>query len=284
VRIELFGLQIDALRLEEAVGEILGWVRAARAAEQAGSGPAACRYVVTPNVNHAVLCEDRADFREAYAEASLIVADGAPLIWASRWFNKPLPERVAGSDLGPALLASAPQLAGDDGESHGGGGNTGQPRDGAATLGAPLRVFLLGAGPGVGERARARILEQYPHVAVVGTYSPPFGFERDPGQNQKIFALLEEARPDILFLGLGAPKQELWIHQHHKAVRATVALCIGATIDFIAGEKPRAPRWAQAAGLEWLHRVMSEPKRLAGRYARDGLRLPGLVWREWRGA
>jgi N-acetylglucosaminyldiphosphoundecaprenol N-acetyl-beta-D-mannosaminyltransferase len=151
-----------------------------------------------------------------------------------------------------------------------------------ATTEQPLTVFLLGAAAGVAERAAANIRRQWPRVQVVGTYSPPLGFEDDAVENGRILAVVAAAAPDLLIVGFGAPKQELWVHQHHDQLGAKVALCAGATIDFLAGHRRRSPLWMREAGLEWLHRVITEPRRLAGRYARDAWLFPQLVWREWR--
>jgi N-acetylglucosaminyldiphosphoundecaprenol N-acetyl-beta-D-mannosaminyltransferase len=246
--VSLFGMKIDRLRMADAVAKLRSWVDA---------DDAACRYVVTPNVDHTVMFAERADLREAYGTASLVLADGFPVVLASRLLRRALPERVAGSDLAPALFAST----GD---------------------GRRLSVFLLGAAPGVADRAARCIEERWPNVSVVGTYSPPLGFERDERANDEIVQRVNAARPDVLILGLGAPKQELWIAKHHRRLEAKTALCIGATIDFLAGEKARAPRWMQCCGLEWLHRLTSEPKRLFKRYAHDARVFPRLVWNEWR--
>jgi N-acetylglucosaminyldiphosphoundecaprenol N-acetyl-beta-D-mannosaminyltransferase len=246
-RVPLFGFELDAIGMSEAVEQIFGWV---------ASGETNCRFVVTPNVDHAVLYQHHAGLRRAYGHASLVLADGMPVVAAAWLLGRAVPGRVAGSDLAPALFAAAGE--------HGG-----------------LRVYLLGAGPGVAKRAAAKITERWPDVRVVGTYSPPIGFERDPGENEKILAKIAAARPDVLLIGLGAPKQELWVDAHCEEIAASAALCIGATIDFLAGEKRRAPRWMRSVGLEWLHRVASEPRRLLGRYARDAWIFPRLVWREW---
>lgn len=256
-RIRLFGMTIDRLRLDEAVGRVLGW----SIGEEA---PAECRYVVTPNVDHAVMFQHDGRLRAAYDEAAMVVADGAPLIAASRLLGKALPERVAGSDLAPGLIAAADRAAAEGGR--------------------PLRLFLLGAGPGVADRAAERIAERWPNVETVGTNCPPLGFEKSDEECDRILAAISAARPDVVLVGLGAPKQELWVHRFHRRIDARVALCVGATIDFLAGEKRRSPRWMQRFGLEWVHRLMSEPRRLAGRYARDAWVFPGLVWSEWRGA
>jgi N-acetylglucosaminyldiphosphoundecaprenol N-acetyl-beta-D-mannosaminyltransferase len=148
------------------------------------------------------------------------------------------------------------------------------------TASEPLRVFLLGAAPGIAEAAAERIINQSRAVQVVGSYSPPLGFENDASENARILGRIAIANPDLLIVGLGAPKQELWVHRHRHALQAKVALCAGATIDFLAGRCQRSPVWMRRAGLEWLHRLGNEPGRLASRYARDAWIFPQLVWRE----
>lgn len=247
-QIRLFGAKIDVVTLPEAVDHLR---------RRAGEPQRCCRYVVTPNVDHLVMFQRDQGLRDAYADAELVLADGAPVVWATRWLRRPLPGRVAGSDLAPALLASA-------------------------TTDAPLTLFLLGAAPGVADRAAARIESQWPAVKVVGTCCPPLGFETDDAENERILSAVNEAKPDVLFVGLGAPKQELWIHKHREQLEVGVALCIGATIDFLAGHKSRAPVWMRRTGLEWLHRLACEPRRLFRRYAHDAWVFPQLVWKEWR--
>ena len=145
----------------------------------------------------------------------------------------------------------------------------------------PLTVFLLGAGPGVAERAAEVIHQRWSGVKVVGTLSPPMGFEHDEDENARILAAVAACQPDVVLIGLGAPKQELWISRFADRLESKAALCIGATIDFLAGEKARAPRLLQILGLEWVHRMATEPKRLVKRYARDAWIFPRLVLREW---
>jgi len=247
-QIELFGMKINAVKMAEVLSQLQQWM-----ADADGK----CRYVVTPNTDHAVMYQEDHRLRDAYADADLVLADGFPVVLAAKLLRRPLPGRVCGSDLVPALFKA-----------------TGGER--------PLRAFLLGAAPGVAERARENVHERWPAVQIVGTYSPPLGFEKDDAENEKILKLVADARPDVLVVGLGAPKQELWVHRFHQQIEAPVALCVGATIDFLAGEKARAPVWMRRTGLEWLHRCLSEPKRLARRYARDAFVFPKLVWREWR--
>lgn len=246
-RVALFGMQIDALILSEAVRQIFAWVDA---------GEPLCHYVVTPNVDHVVQFQQCTGLRAAYADASLVLADGLPVVKAAGWLGQPLPERIAGSDLVPALFAAASERC-------------------------ALRVYLLGAAPGVAARAAKIIEARWPNVRVVGTFSPPFGFEGDARENEHILERIATARPDVLIVGLGAPKQEFWVHRHRERIRATTALCVGATIDFLAGEKNRAPRWMQTIGLEWLHRMLCDPRRLVPRYALDAWLFPRIIAREW---
>jgi N-acetylglucosaminyldiphosphoundecaprenol N-acetyl-beta-D-mannosaminyltransferase len=220
--------------------------------------PRPCEFVVTPNADHALILQENPRLRSAYKDAALVIADGWPVVIASRLLGRPLAERVTGSDLVPSVFAAA------------------SARD-------PLRVYLLGAGPGVAERAAGVIENRYPGVRVVGAYGPPFGFERDQAENDRILEGIRAASPELLLVGLGAPKQELWVHSHRERIDAAVALCIGATIDFLAGEKARAPRIMQKLGLEWFHRAMTEPRRLVPRYARNAIEFPKLVYREWQG-
>jgi N-acetylglucosaminyldiphosphoundecaprenol N-acetyl-beta-D-mannosaminyltransferase len=110
------------------------------------------------------------------------------------------------------------------------------------------------------------------------------GFETDQEESRRILSRIAAVSPDLLIVGLGAPKQEIWTHRHCHEIRAKVAICAGATIDFLAGKKRRSPRWMRRLGLEWFYRVLTEPRRLAGRYARDAWVFPQLCWREWRGA
>lgn len=252
----LFGITIDALTMPQAVQQLLAWV---------DQPLPQCQLVVTPNLDHVVQLQSHVGLQQAYRQAGLVLADGWPVVSAARWLGQPLPERVPGSDLVPALLQAAHDRSTDPAQ--------------AAT---PLRIYLLGAAPGVADRAAARIQQQWPSVQLVGTYSPPLGFEKSHEENQKILQQIATARPQVLVVGLGAPKQELWVATHQSQIAADVALCVGATIDFLAGEKRRAPRWLQALGLEWLHRMLSEPRRLVKRYWHDACAFPALMWQEFR--
>lgn len=246
-RQKLFGVEIDAVRMNEAVERIFRWIDEPQ--DQ-------CQFVVTPNVDHTVLLRENEQLRNAYRDSGLVLADGHPVVMAARFLGKPLPERVPGSDLVPRVFSAA-------------GDRT------------PITTFLLGAATGVADIAAENIESKWENVYVTGTYSPPLGFENDTAECEKILALINRAQPDILIVGLGAPKQELWTHRFQDRINARVALCVGATIDFLAGEKKRAPRWVQAIGMEWLHRIGTDPKRLFKRYAKDAWIFPQLVWNEW---
>lgn len=248
-KITIFGIGIDVLRFDEAAETVLDWSLSNRPAR---------RFVVTPNVNHVILYQRNARFRAAYREAALVLADGRYVVHASRLLGKELPECINGSDLVPALF------------------------DRAASRGG-LRVFLLGALDGVAERAAENIRARWPAVTVAGTYSPKSGFEDSASEQAAMATRINEAEPELLIVGLSPPKQEIWIAEALDDLDVNVAIGAGATIDFIAGEKPRAPRWMQASSLEWVHRIWVEPVRLGPRYFRDGLRFLYLFLRELLG-
>ena len=231
-RILLGGVQIDRVTMAEALVRIEDLAETGRGA-----------FVVTPNADHIVKLQKDSGFREVYRHADLVLADGMPLIWAARFLGTPLPERVTGSDLFPRVCQMA--AARDYG------------------------LFLLGGRPGAADRAGEILRERYPGLRIVGTYCPPFGFEHRPEENQKITALIRAAEPHILCVGLGAPKQEKWIFQYREAVGVPVSLGIGVTFEFVAGMVRRAPVWMQKTGLEWLYRLLMEPKRLWRRYLVD---------------
>ena len=247
-RIALFGVEIDSLDMNGAVNRIRGWL------EQSST---VCRLVVTPNVDHVVMLQTNQQLKAAYEDATLVLADGFPLVMAGKLLGKPIPERVAGSELIPALF------------------------DQLESRELPTRVYLLGAMPGVAVKAARKIDSVWPHVKVVGTYSPPLGFEHDDHECDKILDGIAKAGAEFVIFGVGAPKQELWAHRFQDRIEAKALFCVGATIDFLAEEKSQAPKWMRRCGLEWIHRCASEPKRLVGRYARDAIIFPQILFREW---
>ena len=208
---------------------------------QAGRGG----WCITPNLDHLRrLTRDR-KLRALYSHAALIVADGMPLIWASRIAGTPLPERVTGS----SLISSLSAAAGQQGRS----------------------IYLLGGAKGTAEQAAEVLKTQYPGVRIAGIYYPEFGFESDEAQVQKLIAHLKAANPDIVYVALGSPKQEWLIGQLRGYLPRAWWLGIGISFSFLSGHVRRAPQWMQRAGLEWLHRLSQEPRRLARRYLVHGL-------------
>jgi len=231
-KVEIGNILIDNLSFSEAVERIIELAREKHS-----------YYVVTPNADHVVRYQEDAKFQAVYQKAALVVADGMPLVWGSKWLGTPLQARVTGADLLPALCTAAAK--------------------------AELSVYFLGAPAGVGQQAADNMLAINPKLAVVGVYSPPFGFEQDATECAHIIQQINAAQPDIVFVGLGSPKQEFWMADTQTELKVGVMLGIGAAIAFAAGTEKRAPKLMQNIGLEWLHRLLSDPKRLAKRYAKD---------------
>lgn len=213
-------------------------------------------YIITCNVDHLMKLQNDAYFREVYSQAGAVVADGMPIVWASRLLRNPLKQRVAGSDIMQEL--------------------------GHRLAKRGYRIFLLGAAEGIAERARRNLEAEYPEMDIVGTYSPSYGFEQNEEENERIIAMIRDKRPDIVLVGAGAPKQEKWIHRYHQHYGAPISIGVGATLDFMAGEVKRAPLFFQRFSLEWLWRLCQEPKRLWRRYLVDDMQFLGLLFREMR--
>jgi N-acetylglucosaminyldiphosphoundecaprenol N-acetyl-beta-D-mannosaminyltransferase len=214
-------------------------------------GPA---YVVTPNAQHVVLLEKDQHFREIYAHASLVLPDGFSLLLASRLIGKRLKERVPGVDLFKALCGRA--------------------------AGMGLRVYLLGGQPGSADLAARKLKAVFPNLIVAGTSCPARGFENDPVQLEAIAGMIREAKPHILFVGLGAPKQENWIYENGLKLGVPVSMGIGGSFEMVGGVTPRAPRWMQQMGLEWLFRLAVEPRRMWKRYLIGNLQFMVMVFRQ----
>src|SRR5258705_181819 len=185
------------------------------------------------------------ELRRILFDAHLVLCDGTPLIWASRLFGSPLPERVAGADLVPLLIRRAVEQ--------------------------DYRVFFLGGSRQAGQEAVARLKTIHPELNIVGHYSPPFRPLLDMDHDE-ICERIQAAQPDLLFVSFGCPKAEKWMAMHYRRLGVPVTMGVGATIDFLAGRMRRAPAWMQHIGAEWLYRLGQEPRRLWSRYAND-------IWR-----
>lgn len=208
-------------------------------------------YVVTPNVDHIVMLETDVELKNIYRDASLILADGKPLLWISKWYKTPIKEKISGSDLFPLLC----EMAAKKGYS----------------------MFFLGAAEGVAAKAAENLKKKYNGLEIVGTYSPPYGFEKDEIESEKIIDMVKEAHPDILILGLGSPKQEKFVYHYCKDLGVPISLGLGASLDFEAGNIRRAPKWMSNHGLEWLYRLIKEPKRMFKRYIIDDCKIVKLI-------
>ncbi len=211
--------------------------------------------IFTPNVDHVVRVNKSDEFRDVYEGVTLSVVDGTPLMWALRLLGRPVAEKLSGSDLVPGLSAWA--------------------------AGEGLSVFLLGAAPGVADAAAEALRASSPTLKIAGTYCPPLGFEHDPDENEKILQAIRAAKPDLLFAALGSPKQEIWLADYGHRIGPCTSIGIGATLDFLAGRVRRAPRWMQQSGIEWLWRLVQEPRRLWRRYLVEDSAFIAMFLRAW---
>jgi N-acetylglucosaminyldiphosphoundecaprenol N-acetyl-beta-D-mannosaminyltransferase len=238
-RVNLLGVGIDGLSQAAIVEHIIGCL-------EKGSGG----WLITLNVDIMRRVFRNPVLRILADRADLVVADGTPIVWACRILGSPVSERVAGADLILALSEAAAS--------------------------GRRSVFVLGGDPGVAEEAGRRLRAASPELDFRGGYSPPWGFERSEQALQGIIEALAQATPDIVYCGLGFPKQERLILKLRELFPHTWFIGSGASHVFVAGQFPRAPRWMQRTGLEWLHRLWQEPGRLFRRYMLDDA--PFAVW------
>ncbi len=229
--IAILGVPLDQVTTAEAIERIEQMIASARP-----------HYLVTANVDFLVQAQGDIELHRILFDAHLVLCDGTPLVWASRLLGNSLPERVAGADLVPLLIEVAAQKG--------------------------YRLFFLGASPESAQRAVTRLTARYPKLIIADHYSPPFSklLEMDHDQIKR---RILNAKPDLLFVCFGCPKQEKWIAMHYQTLGVPVAIGLGATIDFLAGEVKRAPRWMQRSGTEWIFRLSQEPRRLFRRYVKD---------------
>jgi N-acetylglucosaminyldiphosphoundecaprenol N-acetyl-beta-D-mannosaminyltransferase len=210
-------------------------------------------FVITPNVDHLMKLQRNRALYEAYQVADFLVCDSQILYYVSRFLGTPVREKISGSDLFPAFY----QYFRHDKET---------------------KIFLLGAAEGVAQRAMQRINLKVGREIVVGAHSPSFGFERNEIECQQMIDMVNRSGATVLAVGLGAPKQEVWISQNRdKMPHVKTFLAVGATLNFEAGAVTRSPKWVSEAGLEWMYRLVCEPRRLWKRYLGDALPFFWLV-------
>jgi N-acetylglucosaminyldiphosphoundecaprenol N-acetyl-beta-D-mannosaminyltransferase len=232
--VDLAGVQFDPLSEQEVVGRVLGELSAGRGGQ-----------IMTPNVDILQRVMRDPELKGHLAASEIVVADGKPLIWASRIAGNGLPARVPGSDLIWSLSS--------------------------AMAGAGRSVYLLGGEPGTASVADEVLRERFPRLKLAGHLSPSFGFDTRAGEYEEVCDTVVGAAPDLVFVGFGFPKQERVIERLRRRLPQTWFLGCGAAIGFVAGVHSRAPGWMQDSGLEWVHRLALEPRRLMRRYLVDDL-------------
>lgn len=237
---EVLGVRVSATPFEAVVDRLL---RAPEAGERLAMHFATVHSIVEASENALV--------RDAF-EQGIVAPDGMPLVWLGRRAGLPV-QRVCGPDLMPALIERGVPL----GRSH----------------------YFYGGAPGTPEALAERFRTRHPGLRIVGTESPPFR-PLDPKEAREVIDRINEAAPDYVWVGLGAPKQDLWVAEHRPVLAASGLLAVGAAFDFHAGSRRRAPGWMQRSGTEWLYRLASEPRRLAGRYTRVNARFARLLLTE----
>ncbi len=234
-RVALSGVLVDRVGVAQARRRIAVFL-----------GSEGLHQVVTVNLDFLHIAQGDAGFRETINEADLAVADGMPLVWASRLAGRRLPERVTGN----ALVETCAGLAAVTGRS----------------------IYLLGGRPGIAEEAARTIRRRHPGAIVAGMYSPRFG-PLSPREDRVIVERVNRSGAGFLFVALGAPRQDVWIRAHRHQLDVNVAMGVGCTLDILAGAMSRAPQWMQRTGLEWLHRFRREPRRLWQRYLVNDTRM-----------
>lgn len=246
--IRLFGLNIAAVSFDTALD-----VLCAAAVQRDGRA----RVAVTPNVDHVVRLDAQPELQTLYRTADFLFADGMPVVWASRLMGKPLPGRVTGSDLLPALCARA--------RANG------------------WKVAIVGGMPGHEAALIDGFAKHYPGLDL-HVFAPSMSFDPTGPEGDAIAERVRELAPDVVFVCVGMPKQERWALHHAETLGGGLVLCAGAAMEFAAGLRKRAPEWMQRTGFEWCWRILQDPARLWRRYLVDDRRFFSIVWRHWRSA
>lgn len=210
-------------------------------------------YVVAINVDVVMKIEEDSYLKKVVDNADMVLVDGKPLVWISKLYGKPLKAKISGSDLVPLLCEVAAEKE--------------------------YKIFIIGGKDGIAEQAKVKLENRHPRIKIVGTYAPPFGFEKNETELDKINQMISKAHPDLLIACFGCPKQEKWIYENIEKYNAKVSVCAGATVDFLAGNVKRAPRWMSDHGLEWFYRFTQEPKRMFKRYFVDDTKIVKLIFK-----
>ena len=208
-------------------------------------------YIVAINVDVVMKIENDSYLKDITDKADMVLVDGKPLEWIAKWHKRPIKAKISGSDLVPTLCKRAAEKG--------------------------YSIFIIGGKEGIAEKAQQNLERDLPEIRIVGTYAPAFGFEKDEKELNGINEMISSAHPDILIACFGCPKQEKWIYENISKYDAKVSICAGATVDFLAGNVNRAPRWMSEHGLEWFYRFLKEPKRMFKRYFIDDVKILKLI-------
>lgn len=237
---KLLNTYVNNVNMDETISEIGRLIRLRKKS-----------YIVAINVDVVIKIENDEYLKRIVDNADMVLVDGMPLVWIAKLYKNPVKKKISGSDLIPLLCKEAAK----EGYS----------------------IFILGGKDGVANKAKEKLEEQFANIKIVGTYAPPFGFEKNQYELDRINSIISSVKADILIVCLGCPKQEKFIYENIAKYNATVSICAGATVDFLAGSIKRAPKWMSEHGLEWLYRFRQEPKRLFKRYFVDDVKIFGLI-------
>ena len=242
-KVQILGISVSAINMTQAAAVIEEWVSSRKH-----------HYVCVTGVHGVMESRNDEQLRRIHNEAGLVTPDGMPLVWLSRLKGQGHVRRVYGPDLMLELCRRS--------------------------LEKKYRHFFYGGAEGVAEKLTGRLRQKFPGIEIAGTLCPPFRTLTEP-EDAEIIANINRARPDIVWVGLSTPKQERWMAEHVGKIQAPVLIGVGAAFDFHAGVKKQAPRWMQRSGLEWLFRLIQEPRRLAGRYLVNNPKFVAAVIKEW---
>ncbi|HKN75896.1 MAG TPA: WecB/TagA/CpsF family glycosyltransferase [Candidatus Acidoferrum sp.] len=240
---ELLGVRIDAVQIQDVVLRMEHWI----------GQRDACRYIAVTDVHSLMQAQRAASFKKILENADLVVPDGFPLVWLGRRKGYPLRRRVYGPELMERFCEE--------------------------TAATGFRHFFYGGAPGVAEDLSLRLAARFSGLQIAGAYCPPYR-PMTVEEDEEVVSLINQACPDIVWVGLGAPKQERWMSEHQDRLKAPVLVGVGAAFDFHSGRIAQAPRWMREHGLEWFFRLSREPRRLWRRYLIYGTQFVALVFLE----
>lgn len=237
-RAKILGVGVSAVTMDSAIAHIRDWI---------DSGTK--HFVCVTSVHGIMECQRSPQLRQVHEDAGLVVPDGMPVVWMAQRLGHRHTRQVYGPNLMRELTA--------------------------AMADGTVRHFYYGGAPGVAEQLRNEMIRQHPNLNVVGTFCPPFR-PLTPDEDAAVVAEINAAAPDIVWVGLSTPKQEMWMHAHAAALNAPALIGVGAAFDFLSGQKQQAPQWIQKTPLQWLFRLACEPRRLWRRYLWI---VPAFMWR-----